>query len=555
MAYYGIPSAGQALTAGVGNDTVALANLGGTLITAQSVYGGDGNDIVSLGAVGFTATASATIVIPSLGFGTGTPGNETALSGSHVVSGEAYLIGSASKTYNSGTTYTYASGGTGSTINPDVVGVITSQQAVRTVNAAYFQGNAGNDSIIFGDGVTRVSSTTFAGGAGADVIGSYTNVNNQFTAATNSALFVGVDIEGGNGNDTIYLDNEAFSALNINANKGADKVEFIAFSALENSIIGLGADNDTFSAATIGSAASSTIAGGKGNDSISVEFTEANNVIIGGDRANANPLVGDGNDSIMIIANNAFSAGTIYGGGGNDTVTFSGEMTAATVSLGAGADVFSANEGTTIQDTTIGLGKDGDHFRMIDGNKVISSRLNLGKGADTVDFDGADVGSGTDFSATTINGGAGADLILRSAAMAGAGSSVIAVEYLANSESTISAYDTVALDVNGSGTYTFQYEPGATRAAFSAAGLTATNGVVTFSSTFATDVTARASAISTNTSNSEAAAFFDGSGNAFLFVKGSSDNLVVQVGSAASLSAIDGLTIRASKSFSLEIEA
>ena len=118
---------------------------------------------------------------------------------------------------------------------------------------------------------------------------------------------------GWNGNDTIYLDNEAFSALNINANKGADKVEFIAFSALENSIIGLGADNDTFSAATIGSAASSTIAGGKGNDSISVEFTEANNVIIGGDRANANPLEGDGNDSIMIIANNAFSAGTIYG--------------------------------------------------------------------------------------------------------------------------------------------------------------------------------------------------------------------------------------------------
>ena len=44
MAYYGIPSAGQALTAGVGNDTVALANLGGTLVTAQSVYGADGND-------------------------------------------------------------------------------------------------------------------------------------------------------------------------------------------------------------------------------------------------------------------------------------------------------------------------------------------------------------------------------------------------------------------------------------------------------------------------------------------------------------------------------
>ena len=545
MAYYGIPSAGASLTASNGNDTVAIANLGGTLSSPSVWRRWQRHQLGS----GWLHCHAYTIIVPTLGFeqyscntalvaATWSPVRLTSsvLPPRHTFRNHPYLR---IRWYQRST---------------PTLSALSPAASCQNCQCCVFQGNAGTFHH-FWHGITRVSSTTFAGGAGADVIGSYTNVNNQFTAATNSALFVGVDIEGGNGNDTIYLDNEAFSALNINANKGADKVEFIAFSALENSIIGLGADNDTFSAATIGSAASSTIAGGKGNDSISVEFTEANNVIIGGDRANANPLEGDGNDSIMIIANNAFSAGTIYGGGGNDTVTFSGEMTAATVSLGAGADVFSANEGTTIQDTTIGLGKDGDYFRLIDGNKVISSRLNLGKGADTVDFDGADVGSGTDFSATTINGGAGADLILRSAAMAGAGSSVIAVEYLANSESTISAYDTVALDVNGSGTYTFQYEPGATRASFSAAGLTATNGVVTFSSTFATDVTARASAISTNTSNSEAAAFFDGSGNAFLFVKGSSDNLVVQVGSAASLSAIDGLTIRASKSFSLEIEA
>ena len=50
MAYYGIPSAAQALTASVGNDTVEVANLGGTLVTAQSIYGGDGNDVISLGA-------------------------------------------------------------------------------------------------------------------------------------------------------------------------------------------------------------------------------------------------------------------------------------------------------------------------------------------------------------------------------------------------------------------------------------------------------------------------------------------------------------------------
>ena len=39
MAYYGVPSAGKAVTASEGNDTVALANLGSTTITAASVYG------------------------------------------------------------------------------------------------------------------------------------------------------------------------------------------------------------------------------------------------------------------------------------------------------------------------------------------------------------------------------------------------------------------------------------------------------------------------------------------------------------------------------------
>ena len=201
MAYYGIPSAGQALTASVGNDTVAIANLGGTLVTAQSVYGADGNDIISLGAVGRIVTGSATF-----------SGNFTDVSGHDTISGNiiASVVGSATNTTSLSFTIDSGSMSTGIAFGT----AVTSQQAARTVNAAYFQGNAGNDSIAFGEAITRVSSTTFAGGAGADVIGSYKNLNNAFTATTNSALFVNVDIEGGGGNDTIYLDNEAFSALN-----------------------------------------------------------------------------------------------------------------------------------------------------------------------------------------------------------------------------------------------------------------------------------------------------------------------------------------------------
>ena len=311
------------------------------------------------------------------------------------------------------------------------------------------------------------------------------------------------------------------------------------------------------SAATIASADKSTIAGGKGNDTIVLEFTNADQVVIGGDRANANPLEGDGHDSIWIKAATVFTASTIYGGGGNDTITFSGDISASTISMGAGQDIFSAQAGNVVRDTTIGLGNQGDELHIVDGNQVLSSRINLGKGLDTTDFGGADVGSGTDFGSTTIYGGAGADYLLGSASIAAGGTVAPVLEYISNSESTISAYDTVALSItasNDSGTYSFRYEPGATQASFSAAGATATNGVVVFSSTFATDVTARASAIASNSSDGNAAAFLDGSGNAYLFVKGSSDNLVVQVGSAASLSAIGSLGINASKNLTLKIE-
>ena len=77
--------------------------------------------------------------------------------------------------------------------------------------------------------------------------------------------------------------------------------------------------------------------------------------------------------------------------------------------------------------------------------------------------------------------------------------------------------------------------------------------MVVFSSTFATDVTARVEAIAANTTAGDAAAFLDGSSQAYLFVKGSTDNLLVQVGSAT-VSAVGGLGINASKNFTLDIE-
>ena len=543
MAYYGMPSTGQALSASTNNDKITIKDLGGTLITAQSVYGGEGNDVIALGAAGITATASANINAPT--FATGA---------AKVVTGEVVLYGSAGTTYSDLSSFSYTTNGTGGSIAVSAAGVRTSDAGARTVSQALFQANAGNDSISLGDSLTTVTASTFAGGAGNDLIGSYTYVNEEWTEARVSATFVNTRFEGGNGNDTINLRGDAvYSAMNLNANKGSDSVIFNgSISGTTNSVIGLGAGNDALTGDFV-TISTSTIAGGKGNDVITMSATTMDKVVIGLDRANASNTDGDGNDSFNFYGGTTFTGSTIYGGGGNDSVTYSANgMTASVVSLNDGADIFSAEKETIIKDSTVGLGKGGDQFHVVDSGRILSSRINLGKGADTTDFGGHDIGSSTDFN-TTLYGGAGADLLLGSAVSEAGDTVQVQLGYTDNSESTLSAFDTVDFNVNGTGTYQFRYDPGATRASFDGSGLSGTNGLVTFSSTFATDVTARVNAIASNASNGEAAAFLDGDSKAYLFVKGSSDNLVVQIGSAAS-NALETLTISASKNIHLKID-
>ena len=554
MAYYGIPSAGLALTASDSNDKVTLEGLGGTLVTSQSVYGAEGNDVISLGALGITATASALVTVPDLLF-SGTAGM---LSGTNIVSGEVVLHGSAGTTYTDASSYTFSGNGTGGSISVSAIGVRTSDQGARTVNGALFQANAGNDSIALGDTLTTVSATTFAGGAGNDLIGGFTYVNEQWTGASvANATFLNTKFEGGDGNDTIELSGGAtYSALNINANKGDDVVSLDGtVTDLGNSIVGLGAGNDAFSGEIV-LVDTSTIAGGKGNDVIQLSGTNVNFAAIGGDRANADNMAGDGHDSIQLDGT-TYSATTIFGGGGNDTVTFSASMSGSEASLNLGFDQFIVQSGASIDDSTIGLGNNGDIFQVTgtDVTEVLSSRINLGKGLDTTYFGDSDIASSTLFAGSTLNGGAGADYLFGSASITGGGTVAINLLYTENTESTLTAFDTVAVDVtdNNSGNYVFRYEPGATLASFSAAGVTGTDGIVAFSSNFATDVTARAEAIASNTTAGGAAIFMDGSSNSYLFVNGSTDDLLVQIGSAA-VTGLNSFNINASKNFTIGIE-
>ena len=116
-------------------------------------------------------------------FGTGTPGNTTALSGSNVVSGEAYL--SVLPPRHTTPDHLYLRIWYRWNDQPDVIGV---SQQLSELSMLRISNLVMTPSFLVTE--LPVSSTTFAGGAGADVIGSYTNVNNQFTAATNSALLL-----------------------------------------------------------------------------------------------------------------------------------------------------------------------------------------------------------------------------------------------------------------------------------------------------------------------------------------------------------------------------
>ena len=76
MAYYGIPSAGIALTAGSDNDQIGVIGHGATTLTAQTIFGGEGNDIINFGAAGFTASPTATISGNNTVSGGGLTGND-----------------------------------------------------------------------------------------------------------------------------------------------------------------------------------------------------------------------------------------------------------------------------------------------------------------------------------------------------------------------------------------------------------------------------------------------------------------------------------------------
>ena len=567
MAYFGINGVGTALTASTSDDNV---NFFGTtsVLSANTVLALDGSDLIYLGAQGITAVASSTFASGNLSGASVTTGfqlNGTGfLNGQDVVYSTAYSL-------------------TGQTLSGlqsvnlfNLTGTVTSQAAVRTVVGSQIYGNAGNDSIYLGGGghsaAVSYTSTTIGGGAGNDIIGSINYVNSVSANGifATGSKFEKLFVEGGGDSDKILFNiaSSTVSAVTLQGSQGNDSISLNIVDATEavvnSSDIFGGGGNDLISGAFIG-LANADIAGGGGNDTIMLDLQSGGKNIIYGDYVGSSSF--DGSDLIQISAgvidaNGQFSANTVIGGFGNDTVNLYIGTAGPSINqyyLNAGNDVLSANRFSS-DSIYAGGGNDSISFRTdtVSGG-AIDVLMYLGGDNDTLRIIGSADEVAT-FTNNTVNGGLGADIYTASITNNATATAGFIQAYDSLLDSTLSAMDTIALlDGAETGTYKFRYEPGGlSLASFSGAGYTATNGVVIFSATFNNNVTARAEAINSSSTAGNTSTF-EANGVRYLFIAGSttagtSDDLVTQV--ATNLSAALGqtagvLTIGAGKNISL----
>jgi len=546
MASYGTPSAGVALTATTAADRIVNVGLSTAAITANTVIALDGNDLIYFGAQGRTAVASATYV----------------QSGATEYSGDVTLVGSAGQTYTTGNR-----SGSGATISMAVTGVVTSERGLRTLASGYIGGNAGNDTIALGNTFTNLSATSLLGGAGDDVIGTYTNVTDATftanaalatanggigTASTISKFFT----EGGGGNDTVYfyLTGSTVTASTFQGGGGNDSITFNnTAGGVTNTVAIFGGGGNDIISGDFSAYSALTVAGGGGNDAITISAAvnagAANLGSIYGDVAGSISQY-DGDDTISAFFG-AVSSTSIFAGGGNDVVTWNGtDQGNNYIGLAAGNDILRLT--SQLSAATVEGGAGEDTIGISAG--AVATLFKAGGDNDTFTLSG-DAGTGT-LTTSTIFGGLGADTISNANASISGGNTVgFTWAYSSYEDSVLSAMDTIAIGgAAASGTYVFRSEMGgAVAGSFSAEQATGTNGVVTFTATYGTDVTSRASYINANmTTVGSTVTFKDGNNVNYLFIQGGATDVVTQVGTAGT-SVASTLNVAGAKTITLNL--
>ena len=530
MAFYGIPTPGLALTASTAGDTIQLFNNSTAVVSANTIIGLNGNDIINLGAEGYTASATtnvSTVVTLTAALSGG--------SASTIITGSLFGV---DVEYKSALTVSgIISGATATTLSGSVSvsGVVTSENAVRRIVASQIFGNQDNDSIAFGTELVSLSASTIGGGAGNDVIGTYTYVNQQWAVAPGltASTYTNSLIEGGGGNDVIRLDvSGSITTATIQGGAGNDSILIDAISFDAAQFLG-GGDSDVLSGA-FGTLSGSTIAGGGGNDALNISATTGNTMLIAGDVFNVSDSIYDGNDTIQIGFATASSI-SVQGGGGNDSIVFSALGGTNYLAGNLGNDTIFIQTGFSASTVYGGAGNDSI---LISGGFVGGSLIFGGGDKDTINFAGGDLASGAIF-AGTVFGGLGADKFQASASAPSAGGTLgVTFGYSAYADSTISAMDSIAIGTTAaSAVYVLDFVPaGLSLGSFSGSLATGSNGVVTFTSTMDTDVTSRYNVINADmTTLGATVTFKDGAGVNYVFIQGgTSDDLITQVGQTAS---------------------
>ena len=203
--------------------------------------------------------------------------------------------------------------------------VLTSVSPITTIDSAFIQANAGNDTIALGTSLTRITATDLKAGAGNDFIGFGSQIRDAFVTGTNASVAIkDSKIVGGAGNDTVHLAGAStMTATEISAGAGNDSL-MLTDQHIYSARVGLGGGNDIL-ADGIDEITDISIQGGAGNDTIYLSSTESST--IGGDALGNLVADTDGNDSIIV--GGTTNQTKIYGGGGNDVVTLS----AGTISI------------------------------------------------------------------------------------------------------------------------------------------------------------------------------------------------------------------------------
>ena len=393
-----------------GNDTISLDATRVGFEGAGTVSGGEGDDVISLSrnsSLGERETGSARIM--------GDAGDDSIF-----LDDRTYVGREGAATVD---------GGDGD----DSIELTDRSHIGANLNGSgQVLGGAGDDEIsLTGSHVGSRGAATVSGGDGDDTIALFSSPLGQYAGASG-------EVRGDAGDDIITLERSEVGRSGDGAvfgGDGDDSIELtesrIAGTGVSGQVLGdAGNDTITINDSHVGAGGSATVSGGEGDDRIAL----SNASHIGSFYNSPSYVRGDaGNDTITIngSAVGRFSAGTVSGGEGDDSIVLSNGSAVGAAGYGANQVLGDAGDDTIILDRsyiahanfgTVSTGETGTvsggdgndsivlrNGSFISGSAAASGAVRGDAGDDTITIDNSTVGRS---GAATVDGGDGNDSIV-----------------------------------------------------------------------------------------------------------------------------------------------